>query len=115
MILVAASLAAFLSLDTDANAAIIAVEPDAFAVGTVITNAYSGVTLSVEGKPGSAVQVLACIFNAYYNSPIIINGDTNRYGTAAGSEFNGVCDHIKHDLLNAAFPTPFACRMKDRR
>ena len=39
-----------------ANATLITVEPDDFANGTDISNAVSGITLSIEGHPGEPVS-----------------------------------------------------------
>ena len=41
-----------------AQATLIVAEPDDFALGTELTSAFSSVTLSVEGKPGSVVRAV---------------------------------------------------------
>ena len=57
-----------------AHASTILVEPDLFPQATNIRNAFSGVTLSVQGKPGSEVLGVAEYFNARATTGSLVFG-----------------------------------------
>lgn len=49
---------AVITMTGPAHATLISAEPDDFAVGTVVVDTFPGLSLAVEGRPGSGVQVL---------------------------------------------------------
>jgi hypothetical protein len=80
-----------------AFAVVMTVEPDSYALGSLIGNAYPGVTLSVDGKPASDVQVLDG-FSAFNGSNLATTG-TSVFGQSpihsslvpqGWDEFNGL-------------------------
>ena len=56
-----------------AQATLIVAEPDDFALGAELTSAFSGVTLSVEGKPSSVVRAVDG-FSAFNSGNIASTG-----------------------------------------
>lgn len=95
-----------------AQAILISVEPDDFAVGTDLTNAVSGVTLTVEGEPGTVVRstffettdpAFPTIPYNFATTGTLLFGQDPALGPLAGVP---VWDEDNHGMLRADFALP---------
>jgi len=98
-----------LALSANVSAAIVNIEPDGFAAGTNIETVFSGVTLSVEGRPDAEVLAVDSyyVFNpgAIYERHMATTGTLVFGYTPVGSPISSgqVWDEDTYGMLRADF------------
>ena len=100
-------LSSLLLAGVPARAAIVLVEPDNFAAGTILNTALSSVTLSVEGKPG--VNVISIDGFSVFNSRNLATTGTLVFGrspNSGGLDVGQRWDEITFGILRADFDSP---------
>jgi len=105
------SVVSLLFLAQSTSAAVISCEPDTFAVGTVLTNACTGVELSVEQRTDTTYSIIPAVTTATSTGDQVFGHGTDGYGWGASDanpetlrgDFDNFVDFVSIDLISNDF------------